>query len=45
MYARLNISYDNFMRTSDDAHHAASQAIWRAMEANDDLYLDRYAGW
>ncbi|MDZ3830872.1 MAG: methionine--tRNA ligase [Sphingopyxis sp.] len=45
MYARLNISYDNFMRTSDAAHHAASQAIWRAMEANGDLYLDRYEGW
>lgn len=45
MYAALNISYDNFMRTSDAAHHAASQAIWRAMEANGDLYLDRYEGW
>ncbi|MDK2760547.1 MAG: methionine--tRNA ligase [Sphingopyxis sp.] len=45
MYARLNISYDNFMRTSDAAHHAASQALWRAMEANGDLYLDRYEGW
>ena len=45
MYAILNISYDNFMRTSDAAHHAASQAIWKAMEANDDLYLDRYEGW
>ncbi|MDO9366976.1 MAG: methionine--tRNA ligase [Sphingopyxis sp.] len=45
MYAALNISYDNFMRTSDAAHHAASQALWRAMEANGDLYLDRYEGW
>jgi len=45
MYARLNISYDVFMRTSDPAHHAASQAIWRAMAANGDLYLDRYEGW
>ena len=45
MYATLNISYDNFMRTSDAAHHAASQAIWKAMEANGDLYLDRYEGW
>lgn len=45
MYSVLNISYDNFMRTSDPAHHAASQAIWRAMEANGDLYLDRYEGW
>ena len=45
MYAKLNISYDMFMRTSDPAHHAASQAIWKAMEANGDLYLDRYEGW
>jgi methionyl-tRNA synthetase len=45
MYAKLNISYDVFMRTSDPAHHAASQAIWRAMATNGDLYLDRYEGW
>jgi methionyl-tRNA synthetase len=41
----LDISYDRFIRTSEPAHHAASQAIWRAMEANGDLYLDRYEGW
>ncbi|MBL0916394.1 MAG: class I tRNA ligase family protein, partial [Sphingopyxis sp.] len=45
MYRKLNISFDHFMRTSDPAHHAASQALWRAMEANGDLYLDRYEGW
>lgn len=45
MYSKLNISYDNFMRTSDPVHHRASQAIWQAMEANGDLYLDRYEGW
>jgi methionyl-tRNA synthetase len=41
----LNISYDVFQRTTDEAHYKASQAIWRAMEANGDLYLDRYEGW
>ncbi|MCB5424518.1 methionine--tRNA ligase [Altererythrobacter sp. CC-YST694] len=41
----LNVSYDRFIRTTEDAHHRASQAIWQAMEANDDLYLDRYEGW
>lgn len=41
----LNISYDRFIRTSEPAHHSASQAIWKAMEANGDLYLDRYEGW
>jgi methionyl-tRNA synthetase len=41
----LNISYDRFIRTSDTDHYAASQAIWKAMQANGDLYLDRYEGW
>ncbi|MEQ1550570.1 methionine--tRNA ligase [Sphingorhabdus sp.] len=45
MCEKLNISNDVFMRTSDDKHHEASIAIWKAMEASDDLYLDRYEGW
>jgi methionyl-tRNA synthetase len=45
MCGKLNISHDNFMRTTDAQHHAASIALWKAMEANGDLYLDRYEGW
>lgn len=41
----LNISYDRFIRTVDADHYAASQAIWNAMAAKGDLYLDRYEGW
>ncbi len=41
----LNVSYDNFQRTTDPAHHRASTAIWEAMQARGDLYLDRYEGW
>jgi methionyl-tRNA synthetase len=41
----LNVSYDRFIRTSEPDNHRASQAIWQAMEANGDLYLDRYEGW
>jgi methionyl-tRNA synthetase len=41
----LNISFDRFIRTTEPDHHAASQAIWKAMEANGDLYLGRYEGW
>lgn len=41
----LNISYDRFIRTSEPAHHLASQALWQAMEENGDLYLGRYEGW
>ena len=45
MCDNLNIAYDKFMRTTDPRHHAASIALWQAMEANGDLYLDRYEGW
>ncbi|RYE54663.1 MAG: methionine--tRNA ligase, partial [Hyphomicrobiales bacterium] len=45
MANELNISYDRFIRTVDPDHYAASQAIWKAMEAKGDLYLDRYEGW
>ena len=41
----LNISYDRFIRTTEPAHHRASQAIWKAMEEKGDLYLGRYEGW
>ena len=41
----LNVSYDVFMRTSEPRHHAATQELWRRMEASGDLYLDRYEGW
>ena len=41
----LNISYDRFIRTTEPAHHKASQAIWQAMAAKGDIYLGRYEGW
>lgn len=45
MCEKLHINYDKFMRTTDARHHAASVALWKAMEASGDLYLDRYEGW
>ena len=45
LFDTLDISYDRFIRTTEAEHHRASQAIWKAMEANGDLYLDRYEGW
>ena len=45
MCDKLNVSYDTFTRTTEARHHEASIALWQAMEANDDLYLDRYEGW
>ncbi|MGB3797650.1 MAG: methionine--tRNA ligase, partial [Alteraurantiacibacter sp.] len=45
LFDSLDISYDRFIRTTDEDHYRASQAIWKAMEDNGDLYLDRYEGW
>ncbi|KEO91449.1 methionine--tRNA ligase [Erythrobacter longus] len=45
MDAKLNISFDRFIRTVEPDHHRASQAIWQRMADAGDLYLDRYEGW
>jgi methionyl-tRNA synthetase len=41
----LNCAYDRFIRTVDADHLPSTQELWRRMEANGDIYLDRYAGW
>jgi methionyl-tRNA synthetase len=41
----LNSSADRFIRTTEEAHHRASQEIWRRMEKNGDIFLDVYEGW
>ncbi|MBS1168193.1 MAG: metG 1 [Proteobacteria bacterium] len=45
MASLLNLSNDDFIRTSEERHRIACQAIWKAMEANGDIYLNKYAGW
>jgi len=38
----LNLSYDNFIRTTDEHHIAAAQAFWRLCEENGDIYKKNY---
>src|SRR6476659_2672164 len=45
MVARLDCSNNDFIHTTEERHYRASQAIWEKMEANGDIYLDKYAGW
>jgi methionyl-tRNA synthetase len=45
MVAALGCSNDDFIRTTEERHHRASQEIWRRMEASGDIYKDTYAGW
>ena len=39
----LNLSYDNFIRTTDAKHQAAAQEFWRRCEANGDIYKKQYS--
>jgi methionyl-tRNA synthetase len=45
MMTALNISYDDYIRTTEPRHERACQALWRAIEQNGDIYLGKYAGW
>ena len=41
----LDARADDIVRTTQERHKRASQAIWRRMEANGDIYLSKYSGW
>ena len=42
---RMNFSEDDFIRTTEDRHTRACQALWQKLEASGDIYLGSYAGW
>ena len=41
----MNISNDQFIRTTEPRHIAACQELWRRIAANGHIYQDSYAGW
>ena len=43
----LEISNDDFIRTTEERHHKSSQAIWNKMAAsnNGDIFQSTYKGW
>lgn len=41
----LNISNDDFIRTTEPRHYAASQALWRRVRDRGHIYKSRYEGW
>jgi methionyl-tRNA synthetase len=45
--AALNLSNDDFIRTTEPRHYRSSEEIWRRMQAahNGDIFLKTYAGW
>lgn len=41
----LNYSNDYFIRTTEEKHKKAAQALWKTLVANDQIYVDKYSGW
>jgi methionyl-tRNA synthetase len=41
----LEAPADDVVRTTEERHKRASQAIWHGMQAAGDIYLSKYAGW
>lgn len=41
----LEISYTEFIRTTDPRHHEAAAQLWKRALANGDIYLGKYEGW
>ena len=41
----LNLSNDDFIRTTQGRHIEAAQALWKRLEGRGHIYLDSYAGW
>ena len=44
LWKLMNISYDRFIRTTDDYHVAAIQKIFKKMHENGDIYKGTYKG-
>ena len=41
----LNLSNDDFIRTTEKRHHKSVLEIWNRLIESDDIYLDKYSGW
>ncbi|NTU76512.1 MAG: methionine--tRNA ligase [Alphaproteobacteria bacterium] len=41
----LNFSNDDFIRTTEERHYKACQALWNELMQRGEIYLGKYAGW
>jgi methionyl-tRNA synthetase len=41
----LNLSNNDFIRTTEKRHHESVKAIWNKLFESGDIYLSKYAGW
>ena len=41
----LNLSNNDFIRTTEKRHHKSVIEIWNRLVSSGDIYLDKYSGW
>ena len=41
----LNLTNNDFIRTTEERHKKSVQHLWKKLEKNDDIYLSKYSGW
>ncbi|MEI8394919.1 MAG: methionine--tRNA ligase [Rhodospirillaceae bacterium] len=41
----MKFTNDDFIRTTEERHHAACHALWQALVASGNVYLGSYSGW
>jgi methionyl-tRNA synthetase len=41
----MGVSYDDWMRTTQERHKISCAELWKRIEANGDIYLGHYEGW
>jgi len=41
----LNLSNDDFIRTTEVRHSKSVENLWKILESKDEIYLSKYAGW
>ena len=41
----LNLSNNDFIRTTEKRHHKSVVEIWNRLVSSGDIYLDKYSGW
>ena len=41
----LNLSNDDFIRTTEDRHKKSVQNLWKVLLEKDEIYLSKYSGW
>ena len=41
----LNLSNNDFIRTTEKRHHKSVQNLWNVLEKKGEIYLSKYSGW